>query len=123
MFYGKPLVRLPRPPFNGRMKLTGPFLLSFCVQKIAYAKTPSKALSADAMAYVPAGAMSKVTVSHAQKEADDLKRAREEEDTIAERGEKRQKGDGDEETEDAEMSDDDGQSCPFHLLSTLSVAD
>lgn len=78
-------------------------------QKIAYAKTPSKALSADARSFVPAAAM-KVTVSHAQKEADDLKRAREEEDTIAERGEKRLKADG----VDAEMAadgDDDG-ACP-----------
>lgn len=45
----------------------------------------------------------KVTVSNAQKEADDLKRAREEEDTIAERGGKRQKGEGD----DAVMDEDD----------------
>lgn len=48
----------------------------------------------------------KVTVSNAQKEADDLKRAREEEDTIAERGGKRQKADGDE----AMDEDDDGES-------------
>jgi hypothetical protein len=59
----------------------------------------------------------KVTVSNAQKEADDLKRAREEEDTIAERGGKRQKADGD----DAMDEDDEGASrCPLSGLPTVA---
>ncbi|CDZ97288.1 Spliceosomal protein snRNP-U1A/U2B [Phaffia rhodozyma] len=71
--------------------------------KIAYAKSVSNALLPPSDSTAPPA--SKVVISNAQREADDLKRAREEEDTIAER--KRSKPDPDAE-EDGDMAVDDG---------------
>lgn len=84
------------------------------MQKIAYSRTVSRALLPASQSTAPPQA--KVLISNAQRDADDLKRTREEEDTIHEREEKRAKGGEDDDDMDMdEEDDDDGQSFPSPL--------
>ena len=79
----------------------------------------SKALLPASQSTAPgSAAASKIVLSTAQREADELKRSREEDDTIRERSEKRARGedaDGDASEDDMDISgdeDEDGQFKP-----------
>lgn len=67
--------------FGSTILIAGSFNRDF--QNITYAKTVSKALLPTSQSTAPPGSF-KVVTSTAQREADDLKRSREEEDTIRE---------------------------------------
>lgn len=92
-------------------QLTPSLFSSFLLfQKITYSKTLSKALIPASQSTAPGSSASKIVLSTAQREADELKRSREEDDTIRERADKRARGEeveGDEPTKEEEADEDD----------------
>ncbi|KAL7410685.1 hypothetical protein BDY24DRAFT_399003 [Mrakia frigida] len=77
--------------------------------KITYSKNLSKALIPASQSTAPGSSASKIVLSTAQREADELKRSREEDDTIRERADKRARGEEveDEPTKGEEADEDD----------------
>lgn len=101
------LASLPSLPSSRPNSLLPSFYPPF--QKITYSKNLSKALIPASQSTAPGSSASKIVLSTAQREADELKRSREEDDTIRERADKRARGEEveDEPTKGEEADEDD----------------